>query len=394
MIEIVRIGARGDGIDEAGGFHHGAVPGDHVAEDGTITPGPARAIPVCAHFGSCGGCQLQHVNDDVYARYVEDRIATALQAQDIYDIDMRQAHLSPPASRRRVALKALKQGHSVKLGFNEASSHKLVDLQACAVMRPELFALVAPLRSLLSQIMGDRKACTVRLTVADQGIDLFVSGIDLAGLAAAEAIQAFAQRHHIARLSIDEGFGPQTLWEPEPVTITLGFVPVTLPEGAFLQATDDGEAALVKAVQDAVGMAKRTADLFAGLGTFAFALPGRVHAAEGSRDAILSLKSAANRAQRPISVEHRDLFRRPLSVGELDAFDAVVLDPPRAGAREQVAELATSKVPVIAYVSCNPATFARDARTLIDGGYALGWVQPVGQFRWSTHVELAARFDR
>jgi 23S rRNA (uracil1939-C5)-methyltransferase len=166
-------------------------------------------------------------------------------------------------------------------------------------------------------------------------------------------------------------------------------VPVTLPEGAFLQATADGEAALVNAVQTALTGASIVADLFAGLGTFALALPGKVHAVEGARDAVLALT-----ATRRVTVEHRDLFRRPLSSAELNRFDGIVLDPPRAGAKEQVGALAQSKVAHIAYVSCNPATFARDAKTLINGGYCLKRITPVGQFRWSTHVELAAAFSR
>jgi 23S rRNA (uracil1939-C5)-methyltransferase len=168
----------------------------------------------------------------------------------------------------------------------------------------------------------------------------------------------------------------------------LSGVPVTFPNGAFLQATEDGEAALVAAVREIVDGAERTADLFAGLGTFALALPGQVYAAEASRDAVLALK----RARAELAAEHRDLYRRPLDAGELANFDAVVLDPPRAGAAEQVAALASSGVRSIAYVSCNPATFARDAAVLVNGGYRLDWTRPVGQFRWSTHVELVASF--
>jgi 23S rRNA (uracil1939-C5)-methyltransferase len=178
------------------------------------------------------------------------------------------------------------------------------------------------------------------------------------------------------------------LWEPEPVTITLSGAPVALPHGAFLQATQQGEAALVAAVREAVGPARVIADLFAGLGTFALALAGKVYAAEGARDAVLALKAAGG----GVFADHRDLFRRPLDAAELSRFEAVVLDPPRAGAKEQAPLLACSPVPRIAYVSCNPNTFARDAKRLIEGGYRLLWVKPVGQFLWSTHVELAGAF--
>jgi 23S rRNA (uracil1939-C5)-methyltransferase len=218
--------------------------------------------------------------------------------------------------------------------------------------------------------------------------------VEADGLAAAEALSSFAETHRLARLNIDDGYGAQTRWEPEPVTVTLGGVPVPLPENAFLQATAEGEGALVDAVLRAVGGAGVIVDLFAGLGTFALALQGKVLAVEGARDAALSLKAAANRAQRQLFVDHRDLFRRPLVGSELDRFEAVVLDPPRAGAKEQVPLLARSAVPRIAYVSCNPATFARDAKALSDGGYRLQWIKPVGQFRWSTHVELVGAFAR
>ena len=257
-------------------------------------------------------------------------------------------------------------------------------MRECHILRPELFALVAPLRRLLGGRAG------IVMTLADQGVDLLLEGMSVDGLEATEAMIAFARENQLARLAIDDGYGAQILWEPEPVTITLSGVPVGLPEGAFLQATADGEAALVAAVKAAVGEARIVADLFAGLGTFALALAGKVYAAEGARDAVLALKSAG----RGVFADHRDLFRRPLDVAELDRFEAVVLDPPRAGAKEQAPALGASSVPRIAYVSCNPATFARDARTLVDGGYRLDWVKPVGQFRWSTHVELAASFSR
>jgi 23S rRNA (uracil1939-C5)-methyltransferase len=195
--------------------------------------------------------------------------------------------------------------------------------------------------------------------------------------------------HELARLGVDRGLGPEAIYEPVPAAIMLSGIPVAFAPGSFLQATEDGEAALVEAVQEAVGGATAIADLFAGLGTFALTTRA-AYAAEASRDAAAALKGAAAM----MTVEHRDLFRRPLDSPELKSFDAVILDPPRAGAAEQVAALANSKVARIAYVSCNPATFARDAKTLADGGYRLEWAQPVGQFRWSTHVELAACFSR
>jgi 23S rRNA (uracil1939-C5)-methyltransferase len=376
--QVVSLAARGDGVTESGRFVAMTAPGDLVAADGTVTPGPHHQVPPCRHFPECGGCQLQHVDDAAYADYLKDRIASALAAQGVAAPDILEPHLSPPRSRRRAALKAA----GGLVGFNAEASHRIVDMRECHILRPELFALVAPLRRLLN---GRASAA---MTLADQGVDLLLEGVAADNLAAAEAMTAFAANHRLARLALDDGYGPQTVWEPESVTVTLGGIPVALPHGAFLQATAEGEAALVAAVASAVGGAAIVADLFAGLGTFALALPGKVYAAEGARDAALALKAAG----RGLFVDHRDLFRRPLEAAELNRFEAVVLDPPRAGAKEQAPLIAASSVPRIAYVSCNPATFARDAKLLVDGGYQLAWVRPVGQFRWSTHVELAAAF--
>jgi 23S rRNA (uracil1939-C5)-methyltransferase len=391
---IVRLAARGDGVTESGRFFPLTAPGDRVEEDGTVTPGPHRRVPPCRHFPECGGCQVQQIDDEAFGAYLEGRIAAALAAQGVEAGRILPAHISPPNSRRRASLHSERRGKQVLLGFNAEASHRIVDMRECHILRPELFALVAPLRALLGTILPPRGSGAVRMTLADQGVDLLLEKVEVDGLAASEALGAFAQSHRLARLAIDDGYGPQTRWEPEPVTVTLGGVPVPLPHGAFLQATSEGEAALVAAVREAVGPARIVADLFSGIGTFALAIEGRILAVEGARDSAAVLKAAANRAQRQLFVDHRDLFRRPLTPEELNRFEAVVLDPPRAGAKDQVPLLARSTVPRIAYVSCNPATFARDAKALADGGYRLEWVKPVGQFRWSTHVELVGCFTR
>ncbi|MEY2926457.1 MAG: hypothetical protein RL367_934 [Pseudomonadota bacterium] len=388
MTHIVRLAARGDGVDDLGGFHPLTAPGDTIAGN-VITPGPHRVDPACRHFPRCGGCQLQHIDDASYATFLVDRIAGALAAQSL-SAEIATPHLSPPGTRRRVALRALRRGKQVVLGFAEAGSHTLIDLAQCPVMHPSLFALIKPLRALLPLITKDRATADIRMTLTDQGVDMLISGVTAEGLAAAEALSDFAGHHRLARLSLDEGFGPTARWEPDPVTITLSGVAVPLPEGAFLQATSDGEATLVAAVREAV--AGSVIDLFAGLGTFTFAT-GAGHAVEGARDPALALQSAANRSGRLIKVEHRDLFRRPMTAAELKPWDAIIIDPPRAGAKEQIAEIAASHVPIVASVSCNPATFARDAKMLVDAGYRIDWIRPVGQFRWSTHAELAARFS-
>ncbi|HYD39130.1 MAG TPA: class I SAM-dependent RNA methyltransferase, partial [Allosphingosinicella sp.] len=381
---IVGLAARGDGIGESGRFHPLTAPGDRILPDGRVEPGPHRAVPPCRHFPECGGCQLQHVDDPAYAAFLRDRIASALAAQGVAVPAILPAHISPPNSRRRATLKAEKKFGRIAIGFHAGKSHKIVDMRECHILRPELFALVEPMRRLLYQLLAVKDFAEIQMTLADRGPDVTITGFKRHGLAAEELLADFGLANGLARLSVDSGVGPETRLEPEPVTVTLGGVRVPLPHGAFLQATAEGEWALVEAVRRALGGARIVADLFAGLGTFALSIEGRVLAVEGARDAALALKAAAARAQRPVFVDHRDLYRRPLDLAELGRFEAVVLDPPRAGAKEQSALLAGSAVPLIAYVSCNPSTFARDAAALTAGGYRFDWVQPVGQFRWST----------
>ncbi|WP_031304003.1 class I SAM-dependent RNA methyltransferase [Sphingobium quisquiliarum] len=393
---IVRIAAKGDGVTADGRHVALAAPGDRLTADGALLHGPHHAASPCVHFPACGGCELQHVDEASLADFVSARVAGALAGQGVEAAELLPPHLSPPRTRRRASLRAARQGRKVTIGFAESGSHVLIDLAMCEVLDPRLFALVAPLRPLLNLILPDRRAAHVRMSLTDQGVDLLLEGVRVEGLAADEALLEFAAAHKLARLTIDEGDGQQARWEPEPVTVSFGGVPVAFPPFAFLQATPDGEAALVEVVRQALPPQGAIADLFCGLGTFALALGEArpVYAAEAARDLVLSLKSAANRAQRRMAVDHRDLFRRPLTPQELNRFAAIVIDPPRAGAREQVMQLAASSVPVIAYVSCNPASFARDAAHLIAGGYRLASVKPVGQFRWSTHVELAGTFRR
>ena len=385
---IIRIAARGDGVSASGQHRAFAVPGDVIEADGSLTEGPGHQVPPCRHFPECGGCQLQHLTDAAYADYCASRIVGAL-AQHGLASEVRAAHLSPPRTRRRAALRALRAGGQVLIGFNAAKSHDIVDMRECHVLDPRLFALVAPLRKLLGAMMNKRASADIQLALTDQGVDVALKGVTVDGLAAVEALTAFCERHELARLTIDDGYGPEPRYEPGRVTISLSGQPVAMPPGAFLQATADGEAALVAAVREGVAGAKRPLDLFAGLGTFALALDGAVTAAEAARDAVLALM-----ATRRVTAVHRDLYRRPYDAAELAAHDAVILDPPRAGALEQVRQLAAALVARVAYVSCNPASFARDAEVLVAGGYRLLWVKPVGQFRWSTHVELAAAFSR
>ena len=393
--EIIRIAARGDGVTASGRHISGGVPGDTVGEDGTLTAGPHHADPPCRHFPVCGGCQLQHVDEEALRQFVTDRVVGAARAQDLDVGEVLATQLSPPRSRRRATLHALKTAKGAVLGFRESGSHRIVNMQECHILVPELFALVEPLRKLIGRY-GGRQAVDVELTLVDQGVDCTLKGIEADGLAATEALLDFARENSLARLSVDRGFGPETSWEPEPLTVGLGDIAVPFPHSSFLQPTVDGERALVADALDFLDGATTVADLFSGLGTFAFALAGprKVLAVEAARDAHLACKAAANGRQIPVHTLHRDLFRNPLQAEEASRFGALVLDPPRAGAREQVVQIAASEATRVAYISCNPVSWSRDARVLVDAGFRLEKLRPVGQFRWSTHVELTSYFTR
>ncbi|MBP6555264.1 MAG: class I SAM-dependent RNA methyltransferase [Novosphingobium sp.] len=413
---IIRIAAKGDGITASGRFAWGAAPGDLLLADGTLQPGPHHVTPPCRHFGQCGGCQLQQLDEESLAQFVEARVANASTSQELGAELIAPPHLSPPGTRRRASLRAESSQGRVVIGYREAKSHRLVELAECPVLCPELVAVLAPLRKLLirlgqgqaaskkgkakgkpSKTGPGKMAADIELTLVDQGVDLGIKGLTAEGLTLTEALLDFAREHNLARLTLDGGYGPDVVWEPEPVTVTLSGVAVSFPPGSFLQATADGEAVLVAAVQEWLGDCTTVADLFSGLGTFTFALAGpntKVLAAEAARDAHLACKAAADSRVLQVHSLHRDLFRGPLLVDELDRFAAVLLDPPRAGAREQVERIAESNVSRVVYISCNPASWAKDARTLVDAGFVLKELRPVGQFRWSTHVELASLFVR
>ena len=338
---------------------------------------------------------MQHADNAALLQFVTDRVTSAAASQDISVCEVLETHLSPPQSRRRATLHGWKAGGKFLLGFREGGSHRIVDIAECPILRLELFALVPRLRTMLARI-ASKAPVDVALTLTDQGVDCTLSGVTLDGLRPTEALLDFAREYGLARLSLDQGYGGETLWEPEPVTVTLGGVAVGFPEQSFLQPTEDGEAVLAADARAFTDGAGTIADLFSGLGTFAFALSGaaKVLAVEAARDAHLACNSAANAQRLPVHALHRDLFRNPLQPEEISRFDAILLDPPRAGAREQIAAIANSEGKRVVYISCNPASWARDAKTLIDAGFRLEKLRPVGQFRWSTHVELTSLFTR
>lgn len=394
--EIIRVAARGDGVTAEGRYVAHAAPGDRLDPKGGLIHGPHHATPPCQHFPLCGGCQLQHLDEESLRGFIADRVTHALATQQVDIGEVMAVHLSPPSTRRRIAVRSAWAGKQLQLGFSTEKSHRIIDLRQCDVMAPQLFALLKPLRELLGPRLNRARQVQIKMAVVDQGTDVLIENWIANDLDTHETLSEFAKAHRLARLSLDEGYGPVPFWEPEPVTITLSSAPVAYPPYGFLQATPDGEAALVAAVHEIAGSKTIIADLFAGLGTFALSFDSRqkVYAGEADREAIAGLKAAAGRAGRTVFAEHRDLFRRPLSFEELNKFEVVILDPPRAGAKEQIAQLAASKVPDIAYVSCNPASFARDAKTLVSAGYRLQRIWPVGQFRWSTHIELVGHFNR
>lgn len=402
---IIRIAARGDGVTAEGLHVAGAAPGDTILPDGTVEHGSHHATPPCRHFGTCGGCDLQHLDDAALAGFITDRVRFAAEGQGLEITQLLPTHVSPPHSRRRATLHAMAAKSGILLGFRERASHRLVNLKQCEILDPKLFALVKPLRRFVDRF-GGKAAVDITLSLSDQGVECSLKNIALEGLEATEAALALAQDNRLARLSIDQGYGPETVWEPEPLTQSLSGVPVPVPSGAFLQATPDAEKRMVADAQEWLSGAQTIADLFAGLGTFAFALAdnakagnpregnAKVVAVEAASASHLACKAAANMRQKPVTAVHRDLFRNPLQPDEIDRFDAVLLDPPRAGAREQIDQIAQSQIGRVVYVSCNPSSWAKDAKRLIDAGFTLEKLRPVGQFRWSTHVELTSYFTR
>ena len=405
-VTIDRLGHLGDGIAQGpdgpvyaagllpGEVAEGALAGDRLADLRIVTPSPHRVRPPCAHARSCGGCQLQHVSDGFLAGWKQGVVAQALAQQGLEAPFRGPIATSAPATRRRATLSGRRTKGGVLLGFHARASDLIIPVPNCRLLHPDLMAGLPALEALVT--LGGSRSAEVQLTVTRSltGLDLAVTGGKPADATLRMDLARLAERHTLARLTWD---GETVAQRAEPL-VAIGAARVALPPGAFLQATEEGEAALQSAVAAAVGPARRVADLFCGLGTFSLPLAAQaeVRAVEGDAALATALDRAARSAPglKRITPEMRDLFRRPLEPDELRGLDAVVIDPPRAGSEAQCARLAASAVPVIAMVSCNPATFARDARILCDAGYRLDWVQVVDQFRWSVHVELAARFSR
>jgi 23S rRNA (uracil1939-C5)-methyltransferase len=359
-----------------------------------------RAEPPCPHFGACGGCQLQHLPAAQYRAWKLGQVRTALARQGLDGIPIEPLVEGDPGSRRRVRFAFERRGATVQLGFRERRGRGIVEIDVCPVAARGLIDLLPALRALLARLDLARRGGELQVTWTAGGIDLEIIGAP-PSLADREALAACAQAEDLARTSW--GGGGETDAEPVaerrvPAT-AFGEVAVELPPGAFLQATAAAEAGILSAIRRALGDSGRVADLFAGCGTFSLPLAaaGRtVHAVERDAAMLAALGRAARRAGLAgrVTTERRDLQRAPLAGAELERFDALVVDPPRAGALAQADAIAAAPVSRLAMVSCNPATFARDARILIDGGWRSLWVQPIDAFLWSSRVELVGAFAR
>ncbi|SMP05212.1 class I SAM-dependent RNA methyltransferase [Shimia sagamensis] len=401
QIDIQRLGLHGDGIADGPLYVPLTLPGETVEGDldgnrltnmRVVTPSEHRVKAPCRHFKSCGGCQLQHASDDFLADWKVEVVRQALAAQGL-ETDLRPVLTSPPKSRRRAVLSARRTKKAALVGFHARASDVIVEIPDCQLLHPDLL----PAREVilqLCQIASSRKGeISATVTLSDAGIDMaVVGGKPLDGPLLARLAQE-VERFKLARLTWD---GEVVATRAVPAQ-SFGSASVVPPPGAFLQATLEGETALLNAIKEAITQGESGIDLFAGSGTFTLplAMTYRMRGVEGDKAMVDAMDAGWRMAQglKPVQVEARDLFRNPL-VSEDLKYDFAVIDPPRAGAEAQVAELARSNLSEIAYVSCNPVTFARDAATLIKAGYHLDWVQAVDQFRWSSHVELASRFVR
>ncbi|SEJ10619.1 23S rRNA m(5)U-1939 methyltransferase [Pseudooceanicola nitratireducens] len=397
---IERLGHQGDGIAPGPVFAPMTLPGEVVS--GTlngqrldqvriVTPSSDRVAAPCRHFKTCGGCQVQHASDGFVEHWKAGIVREALRAQGI-EAEIAGVETSPPKSRRRAGLSARRTKKGAMAGFHGRASGTIVEIPDCQLLHPDLIAAL-PVAEALAVAGGSRKGeLNVSVTLSDGGLDVAVRDGKPLDRDLEVALAQQAEALDLARLSWD---GEVIAMRRAPGQI-FGPARVVPPPGAFLQATPQGEAALLRAVTEITEGAARIADLFAGCGTFALPLARRaeVLAVEGDRAMIAALDRGWREAQGLKRVEGvtRDLFRNPLLRDEFKGIDAVVIDPPRAGAEAQVTELAEARVPVIAHVSCNPVTFARDAARLIAAGYAMGPVRVVDQFRWSSHVELVAGF--
>jgi 23S rRNA (uracil1939-C5)-methyltransferase len=407
---IDHVGHRGDGVATVDGesvyvpytlggetVEVAPVPGHHPDRRRLVaieSPSPERIAPFCQHFGICGGCAIQHWETERYRAWKRDIVVTTL-AQSGIDCAVAPLVDAHGAGRRRITLHARMGTHEVlKVGFAAASSHDIVPIDRCPILDPHLNGAIEAAWAVAEPLIGIGKPLDIQVTATESGLDVDVRGSGAVSTKLIAKLSEVAKQHRLARLT---RHGELVLMGTPPI-ITIGAAQVALPPGSFLQATVLGEETLAALVADHCKRAKHVADLFCGVGPFALRLAAksRVAAFDNDASSIAALQKAATSTSglKPLKAEARDLFRRPLVPQELRDYDAVVFDPPRQGAQAVASQLAASKIPTVVAVSCNVATFARDAKILIDGGYKIDGVTPVDQFRHTPHVELVARFRR
>lgn len=413
-LDILEVGARGDGIADTGGeryFVPFVLPGETVEAEPldrrgegiaarlieVLAPSRHRELPPCAHFTVCGGCALQHWRRDAYAAWKVGLIDRALKQRGVEAPTFEAPMSGVPGERRRVDFVARRHGKRVIAGFHERGSLRIVDVGQCVIARPPLVALLEPLRDVLVRVLPEGAAADAVVNETDTGLDVLLrphKRLDLS-VDRRQALAELAERADLARLSWGDRVRGEPVVARRLPMLILGEARVEVPPGSFLQATRRGEQAMRGAVTAWAGETTRLADLFAGVGALSLGRSGRISLFESDKPSVAAVDAAARRlgGQR-VTATTRDLFRNPLMANEFAVFDAVLLDPPRAGALAQAGELASSKVPRIVYASCDPGSFARDARVLQDGGYRLEKLMPIDQFLWSAHLELIALFTR
>jgi 23S rRNA (uracil1939-C5)-methyltransferase len=406
-LRIEALGAQGDGIAAGPIYAPLTLPGELVAAQVSgdraevveiLEASRDRVTPPCPHFGDCGGCSLQHWAGAPYLAWKSDLVRQAL-ARERIETEIAPAFATPPGARRRLALHARRDGREVRLGFKARRSWRLVDIAACDIAEPHLVAALPALKALAEPFLKHPKSApTLHVTWTASGLDVDVTGVERKSGALSADARARAARAAAAGDFARVTLAGEMVYQSRAPMMRIGPASVALPAGAFLQASAEAEAAMGEAVTAAVAGAARVADLFCGVGTFTFRLArtASVMAADASEPAVRALRQAVGSAPglKAIVAETRDLTRRPLLAVEMKTLDAVVFDPPRAGALEQAREIAASKVDLAVGVSCNATSFARDARILVDGGFRLTRVQPIDQFLWSPHIELVGLFQR
>jgi len=405
-LTITRLGSKGDGIAEP---ENGPVyvpftlPGERIVADVDDSRGQLldvthsaseRIEPICQHFGACGGCALQHLDWKHYLDWKRARIVEAMRLAGVdADALVEPVRAFGPHSRRRATFAACKTGKTLQFGFRRALSHDIIDFAECPILLPDFEAALPNFRELLSQLLPQGEA-RVMVTACDNGFDVGIDAKSRGEFRLRQKLGDAAAASSVIRITV----GGDPLLSLATPQVTLAGVKVDLPAGAFLQASQEAEAAMADLALSMTGKAKRVADLFCGLGAFSFALAKRANVTAIDNDGALmnAFSHAARRAQglKPINGQTRDLMRDPLSPLELNRFDAVLFDPPRAGALAQANALAGSRVPKVIAVSCHPESFARDTRRLLEGGYSLKRVIPIDQFVYSAHTELVAELTR